>query len=314
MAQTGFTTDHLADQTGRTFVVTGGNSGIGLEAARALAHRGARVVLACRDPKKAQDAADGIRAGAPTPLAEASVETLKLDLASLASVREAAAELLGRCGRIDGLIANAGVMASPRRLTADGFELQIGTNHLGHFAFVGLTLPAVLAASGRVVTVSSTAHRMGVIHFDDLMGEQKYKKWAAYGQAKLANLLFAFELQRRLERAGSAAMSLACHPGYAATNLQTSGPGMDGKNAMTRFMAWGNRWMAQGAAQGAWPTLMAAAAEGVRGGGYYGPDGAFEVKGPAVEVGCTRAARDEDTAARLWAVSEDLTGVRYSFG
>lgn len=308
MAKTGFTTAQLPDQTGRTFVITGGNSGIGLEAARALAHKGALVVIACRDPKKGEAAAADIRGDRR----DIRVEVVTLDLASLASVRACASELRRRLDVIDGLIANAGVMASPRRETADGFELQIGTNHLGHFAFVGQLVGRVLSAGGRVVTVSSTMHRAGRIDFDDLQGEQRYDKWRAYGQAKLANLLFAFELQRRFEKAGARAISVACHPGYAATNLQSAGPGMDGKNGTTRFLSIGNRWIAQTAVEGAWPTLLAAAGPGVRGGAYYGPGGLFEMKGPAVEVRAKKTAHDEDAAMRLWAVSEKLTGVRFA--
>jgi NAD(P)-dependent dehydrogenase (short-subunit alcohol dehydrogenase family) len=292
-----WTTDDIPDQTGRTIVVTGANSGIGAAAARELARAGARVVLAVRDVAKGQAAAAG------TP---GRAEVRALDLADLASVR-AFADGLG--GEIDVLVNNAGVMALPQRRTADGFELQLGTNHLGHFALTGLLLDRL---RDRVVTVSSLNHRMGRIRFDDLQSERGYGKWRAYAQSKLANLLFTFELDRRLRAAGSPLRAVACHPGYSATELQTAGPRMEGSGVRACGAALANRIFAQSAEMGALPTLYAATVADLPGGAYVGPDGPFERGGHPRLVGTSYAARDLDTARRLWEVSEELTGVRYA--
>jgi NAD(P)-dependent dehydrogenase (short-subunit alcohol dehydrogenase family) len=281
----------MADQFDRTFVITGANSGIGLAAARELAASGARVVLAVRDVTKGEAAAAELR-GDP--------EVRSLDLADLASVRAFAA---GLDRDIDALVNNAGVMATPHRLTADGFELQLGTNHLGHFALTGLLLPRI---RDRIVTISSGAHRAGRINFDDLQSERSYQRWLAYCQSKLANLLFMYELQRRLDAAGSPLRSVAAHPGYAATNLQSHT-----ESIQDRIMALGNRLLAQSDEQGAWPTLYAATTPELRGGSYVGPDGFLEQRGNPKLVGSSSAARNEQTAHRLWEVSEDLTGVHY---
>jgi NAD(P)-dependent dehydrogenase (short-subunit alcohol dehydrogenase family) len=303
-----WTTSDVPDQRGKTVLITGGNSGIGYEAARALAHAGARVVLACRDTNKAEAAADSIQAGN----ARAEVEALPLDLASLASVRDCAKAFADRYGAFDVLINNAGVMAIPRRTTADGFEMQLGTNHLGHFALTGLLLEQLLATEGaRVVNVSSTAHRMGRIHFDDLQGERRYGRWGAYGQSKLANLLFTYELQRRLDASGHALCSVACHPGWAATNLQYAGPRMDNSKLMELLAGSLNRLLAQDAAMGALPTVYAAAASDVSGGDYIGPNGFREMWGHPGKVSSNARSHDRDAAVRLWEISEQLTGVRY---
>jgi NAD(P)-dependent dehydrogenase (short-subunit alcohol dehydrogenase family) len=303
-----WTADAVPNLDGRTIVVTGANSGIGFEAALVFARKGAHVVLACRDPRRAAGAVDAIRAAR----ANASVEVAALDLASLASIRACAAALRGTLRRIDVLCNNAGVMALPYRQTADGFEMQIGTNHLGHFALTGLLLPLLLDAPGaRIVTVSSGAHRMGKIRFDDLHWQQRYAKWSAYGQSKLANLLFAYELQRRLEAAKTPTISVACHPGYAATNLQFVGPRMEGSTLMERLTGLGNRLLAQSAAMGALPTLYAATAGDVRGGDYIGPNGIGELWGTPRKVGSNARSRDREAAARLWTLSEQLTGVRF---
>ncbi|HXK23420.1 MAG TPA: oxidoreductase [Myxococcota bacterium] len=292
----------------RTIVVTGANSGIGLEAARTLAGAGAHVVLACRDPRRAESAASKLRAAHPG----AELEILPLDLASLASVREFASAFSARHARLDVLVNNAGVMAIPRRTTADGFEMQLGTNHLGHFALTGLLLPRLLVAPApRVVTVSSTAHRMGRMRFDDLHGERSYRRWRAYGQSKLANLLFSYELDRRTRAAGRALVAAACHPGYSATNLQLVGPRMDGSRGMETLMDWANRVFSQDASMGSLPTLFAATAPSVQGGDYYGPDRMFETWGHPTKVGSSARSRDVQSARRLWEVSEELTGVRY---
>ena len=304
-----WTADELPDLSGRTMVVTGGNSGIGFEAARELARHGARVVLACRDVGRAEAARERIAAERPA----ASPEVLELDLSSLDSVRKFAERYRQEHDRLDVLCNNAGVMAIPLRRTADGLEMQFGTNHLGHFALTGLLLERLLATpAARVVNVSSTAHRIGRMRFDDLQSERSYGKWRAYGQSKLANLLFSFELQRRLEAAGADVICTACHPGYAATNLQTAGPRMEGSGWMEGVMNLGNRLFAQSAAMGALPTLYAAAAPGVRGGDYIGPDGFMENAGHPKRVGTHARARDRAAAARLWEVSVELTGVDYA--
>lgn len=299
----------IPNLSGKTIIVTGGNSGIGYQAALALAGKGARVVLACRDQAKANTAASTIRAAHP----KAAVDVMSLDLASLASVRAFADAFRAQHQRLDVLCNNAGVMALPYRKTADGFEMQIGTNHLGHFALTGQLLDLLRATPGaRVVNVSSGAHRVGTIRFDDLHWTRGYRKWFAYGQSKLANLLFTYELQRRLAAAHVPVISVACHPGYAATNLQTAGPRMEGSSVMERLSELGNRLFAQSADMGALPTLYAVTAEDVHGGDYIGPDGFGEMHGHPHKVESNGRSRDPDTARRLWDLSEQLTGVRYA--
>ena len=309
MAKPGWSTADIPDQSGRVALVTGGNSGIGFEAAAALAAKGAHVILACRDGGRAKAALDAIRDRHP----KASAEVQSLDLASLASVRACADLVLARHPRLDLLLNNAGVMAIPHRTTADGFEMQLGTNHLGHFALTALFLERLLAApAARVVTVSSTVHRVGRMHWDDLQLERGYGKWRAYAQSKLANLLFAYELDRRLRRIGARAQSAAAHPGYAATNLQFAGPRMEQSRGMERFFTLGNRLLGQSAADGALPTLYAATAPEVAGGDYVGPRDLFEAWGPPKKVGSSARSRDAADARRLWARSEELTGVRFT--
>ena len=290
----------LPDQSGRTVLVTGANSGLGLHTSLELARKGARVLMTARTAVKGQEALGRVRREVPA----ATVELVELDLASLASVRSAAAEVAERTPQLDVLVDNAGVMAVPRSLTADGFELQLGTNHLGHFALTGLLLPQLLAAPApRVVVVSSTAHRTGKMDFDDLMGERRYSRWGAYAQSKLANLLFARELSRR---ADGTLLVAAAHPGYAATNLQRG----QGSRLLEGAMAIGNRLVAQSDAQGAWPQLYAATMPDVRPDDYWGP-GFFEVRGHPRRVDRAPAAQDDVVAHRLWQVSETLTGVAY---
>ena len=300
-----WTAEQIPDQSGRVAVVTGANSGLGFVTARELARHGAHVVLACRDVGKGATAAEAIRAAAPG----ARVEVAALDLADLASVRACAARLAATHDGIDLLINNAGLMAPPRRTSADGFELQLATNHLGHFALTGLLLDALRARAGaRVVTLSSVMHRVGRIDFDDLHGERRYHRWRAYGQSKLANLLFAFELDRRLRAAGAGVRSVAAHPGYAATNLQSAAAPLLDRLAMRLVTPL----VAQSAEMGALPTLHAATAPEVPGGAFFGPDGFAERRGHPRPVAASAAAYDRAVAARLWEVSEELTGVRYA--
>jgi NAD(P)-dependent dehydrogenase (short-subunit alcohol dehydrogenase family) len=301
-----WTAADIPRQAGRTAVVTGANSGLGLAAARALAGAGADVVLACRNVEKGEAAAASIRAGVPG--ATVVVETL--DLSSLASIRDFTERFGAGREDLDLLVNNAGVMAPPRRQTADGFELQFGTNHLGHFALTGLLLGQMQGREdARVVTVSSTAHKFGRIRFDDLQGERRYFRWTAYGQSKLANVLFARELDRRLRAAGSTVKSLAAHPGYSATNLQSAAPPFVDRVVMKVT----NRLLAQSAEMGALPELYAATRPNLDGGLFIGPDGFEEQRGHPKVVSPVKAGRDEATAARLWTVSEDLTGVSYEF-
>ncbi|MDQ1440350.1 MAG: hypothetical protein QOG97_578 [Acidimicrobiaceae bacterium] len=294
-AMTTFSTEDIPDLTGRTVIVTGANSGIGRAAATALAAHNARVVLAVRNTEKGKEAA------AQMP---GSTEVRQLDLASLASVR-AFAEAWD--GDIDLLVNNAGIMVPPYSKTADGFEMQFGTNHLGHFALTNLLLEHV---TGRVVTVSSTGHRMGAIDFDDLNWERKaYKPWRAYGQSKLANLLFTAELQRRLTSVGSSVRATAAHPGYASTNLQFQ----SGRRSVNIVSRIGNRLLAQDADSGALPTLYAAVAD-IPGDSFAGPRGFMEQRGAPKLVGRSGSAKDMETARRLWDVSEQLTGVHFPLG
>jgi NAD(P)-dependent dehydrogenase (short-subunit alcohol dehydrogenase family) len=264
------------------------------------------VIIASRDHAKGAQAAREISAANPSSI----VETALLDLANLGSIRAFAERIRAGNDHIDLLINNAGVMAAPHRRTADGFELQFGTNHLGHFALTGLLLPLLSEEpDARVVTVSSNNHKAGRMQFDDLQGERRYSRWGAYAQSKLANLLFAFELDRRLKASSLPLISVAAHPGYSATNLQLSGPPPHER----LMMRLSNKLFAQSAETGALPLLYAATAPGLPGGSYVGPDGAGELRGHPVLVKATKRARDEESARRLWDVSERLTGVVYDF-
>jgi NAD(P)-dependent dehydrogenase (short-subunit alcohol dehydrogenase family) len=294
----GWSEADIADQSGRIAVVTGANSGIGFETARALAAKGARVVLACRSEERGRDAERRLRAAVPA--ADARAEPL--DLGSLASVRAFADKLRASEPRLDLLVNNAGVMMPPLGRTADGFETQLGTNHLGHFSLTGLLLDLLRsAAQPRVVTVSSLAHFWGRIAFDDLHAERAYNATRAYGQSKLANLLFARELQRRFEAARVGALSAAAHPGSTRTELQRhSGP-------MRAIVAV----FSQQPPEGALPTLYAATAPDVRGGDYFGPSGFAGCLGPPGRARSSPRSKDAATARRLWDVSEQLTGVTF---
>jgi NAD(P)-dependent dehydrogenase (short-subunit alcohol dehydrogenase family) len=297
-------------QRGRTAVITGANTGLGFETARVLAARGAQVVLACRDLGQAKDAAARILGGRPESAGTkpVSVQAVRLDLASLASVHEAAEEIGSAYGPIDLLVNNAGVMMTPFRRTADGFELQLGVNHLGHFALTGLLLGRMLHLErSRVVTVSSNGHKSGRIDFDDLQSRRRYRRMAAYYQSKLANLMFTYELQRRLAAAQARTQALAAHPGKAKTELIRYLP---------RWLQVGDliveQPLGQSAAMGALATLRAAADPAARGGEYYGPGGRGELRGYPRLVASSDRARDIEAQRRLWRESERLTGVTYA--
>jgi len=289
----------MSEQTGRVAIVTGANSGIGFETAKALAEKGATVVMACRNRAKGQAAVDAIRLEKPL----GRVEVMDLDLSSLASVHAFAQEFRNAFVRLDLLINNAGVMALPKRLeTADGFEMQFGTNHLGHFALTGLLLDLLTQTPGsRVVNVSSGAHRAGRMAWDDIQSQRSYSPFVAYSQSKLSNLLFTNELQRRLQKAGGQVTVTAAHPGWTATNLQTH-------SGVAGFL---NPFFGQKPPMGALPTLYAATAPDVVPGGYYGPDGLFEMRGYPKPVDTNAAAQDRNAATRLWDISEELTGVAF---
>ncbi|TJZ55717.1 SDR family NAD(P)-dependent oxidoreductase [Streptomyces piniterrae] len=306
---TRWNTSHIPDQTGRSAVVTGANSGIGYVTARELARRGARVLLACRNEARGAAALDRLRSEVPT----AEAEFRQLDLADLSSVRDFAAALDDFDGdRLDLLINNAGVMALPYRTTTDGFEMQFGTNHLGHFALTGLLLPKLLATPGaRVVTVSSMLHAIADIDLEDLNSVRKYGRWMVYGRSKSANLLFVHELSRRLAAAGSQIVAVASHPGYAATNLQTTGARMEGRRSAERVMELGNRLLGQSPEGGALGTLCAATAPHMRPDTFIGPRNGLR----GAPASCFRApwTKNDALSERLWTASEQLTEVRYDF-
>ncbi len=293
-----WTENDIPDQTGRIAIVTGANSGIGYDTARVLAQKGATVIMACRNLQKGNQAADKIKALNPT----GSVNVMQLDLGDLDSVSAFAAAYREQYDRLDLLINNAGVMMPPYGKTTQGFEQQFGINHLGHFALTGLLLDRLNATpQARIVTVSSTAHRFGSINFDDLNWEQNYAPQGAYGQSKLANLLFTYELQRKLNAAGQGTLAVAAHPGWTATNLQQH------SGLFQRL----NPLLAQTTDMGALPTLYAALAPTVQGGDYFGPGGFMEMRGYPKKVKSNEKSHDEAVARRLWTVSEELTNVNY---
>jgi NAD(P)-dependent dehydrogenase (short-subunit alcohol dehydrogenase family) len=298
----GWTAKDIPDQSGRVVVITGANSGIGYESAVALARKGARVVMACRSLDKAERARQELLARVPNALAEIR----QLDLGDLQSVAHFAAALNAEVERLDVLMNNAGIMAPPYGTTVDGFESQIGTNHLGHFALTGLLLPTLLKTpKSRVVTISSYANLGGWINLNDLQSKRRYIGWLAYCQSKLANILFARELQHKLDAARADVISVACHPGHAVTNLQTHPA-----NGLDAVMLWlANAAMGQSAEMGATYQLYAATAPHVVGGAFYGPK--YLLRGEVVRVGYTARARDDRAAERLWQISEQLTGVHY---
>lgn len=301
---TNWTPDQLPGLTGKTYLITGGNSGIGLEAAKMLAAAGGDIVIACRNADKAQQAVAEINAADI-----GTADAISLDLSSMESVRQAAAEFRSRHDRLDALINNAGIMQTPETKTVDGFELQIATNHLGHFLFTSLLFDLVEKVSGRIVTVSSIAHKFGKMNLKDLMLREGYSPTRAYAQSKLANLLFAKELDRRLRSMNSTVKSVACHPGYSATRLQDTGPA-SALNFVYKIL---NPLMAQPAYNGAIPTVLAAAGNEAKSGGYYGPTRMGEARGPVGDANVAKVARDERAAKRLWQMSELLVGQKWSF-
>jgi NAD(P)-dependent dehydrogenase (short-subunit alcohol dehydrogenase family) len=305
MASQKWTARQIPALSGKKYLITGANSGIGYQAAVELARHGAHVLLGCRDAAKGQQALDRLKTEAPA----ASAELVLLDVSSLAEVRRAAQEIIDRAIVLDGLINNAGVMAlNPRQVTVDGFERQFATNHLGHFALTGLLLPSLMTAPApRVVTVASIAHKGGRIDFNDLQGERSYSPWGAYNQSKLANILFSNELARRAE--GSKLTSLAVHPGVSKTQIGVNGPGF--KDPKTFFIFKVATFLTQSDADGALPTLYAATSPNAHAAEYIGPDGFMEMKGSPVVVQPKPHALDPATAERLWQVSEQLTGVVY---
>jgi NAD(P)-dependent dehydrogenase (short-subunit alcohol dehydrogenase family) len=302
--------ENIPSLKGKTAIVTGANSGLGLQTTRLLAGVGAHVVMAVRDMTKGHRAAEELR----ERIAASRISVMLLDLSDLASIGRFADGFRSEHGHLDILINNAGVMAIPHRHTVDGFEMQFGTNHLGHFALTGLLLPLLLHTSeGRIVTVSSGIHVIGRINFDDLQSEQHYSDFRVYAQSKLANLLFTYELQRRLEGADCRARAVAVHPGYASTNLQSVGPQMAQSKLRTSLMSLSNRVLAQTAEMGALPTVFAAASPQAEGGGYYGPGGLLGQRGLPKKVASSPASHDRAVATRLWEVSQELTGVTYAF-
>ncbi|WP_019637966.1 oxidoreductase [Paenibacillus fonticola] len=307
--RTKWTSNDIPALTGRTAIVTGANAGLGYQISEQLARNGAHVIMACRDERKGEIAIRQLY----DKLGGVKTELVPLDLADLSSIHKFASLVSERHSAIDLLVNNAGVMATPPRKTADGFELQIGTNHLGHFALTGLLLPQLAAAGpARIVTLSSIAHRIGRINFKDLQHERSYNAELVYGQSKLANLLFAFELQRRIDEAGLNMLSVAAHPGIAATNLFNVGPQMSGSRMQTLLYGWITRYIAQPEQMGALPALYAATSPDVKAGRYYGPD-RFGIKGFPGEASASIAARNRDNAQRLWNISEQLTKVIYPF-
>ena len=298
----------LSDQSGKTFVITGANSGIGFQASKRLVQANANIVMLCRNLEKATEAAEKLKQSAS---GKGSVSIVQMDLANLNSVRAAASRVLKDAPKIDALINNAGIMFPPgRQLTDDGFELQFGVNHLGHFLLTGLLKDRVLESNGRFVSVSSLAHKFGLrrIRFKDPNWESGYQTALAYSQSKFANAMFAVELNRRLETSGSTARAFACHPGYSATNLQSTGP----SRLMALMMAPANLIVAQSADRGGWPILLSATAPDAQGGSYYGPRQFGEMRGAVGACNMIGAARDQTAAAKLWTLSEQAVDLAWS--
>ncbi|WP_248516271.1 oxidoreductase [Salinarchaeum laminariae] len=307
----GWSLDDVPDQSGRTVVITGANSGLGLHATRAFASKGADVVMACRSVERGEQSKADMQADVPAD--RLTVE--RIDLSDLSSVDSFVEAFESDHDALDVLVNNAGIMAIPRQETAEGFEYQFGVNHLGHFALTAGLLNVLESTDGdaRIVTQSSGLHTNGEIHFDDLQWEDSYDAWGAYAQSKLANVLFAYELDRRLDAAGSTVTSVACHPGYANTNLQRRGPEMQGSTVRIWAMKVANALVAQSAKRGALPTLYAATDPAIAGGEYVGPGGLAGMRGAPEIQASSDLSYDESLATRLWEVSEELTGVEYEF-
>lgn len=303
----GWSTRDIPSQKGKIALITGANSGIGFEAAKALAEKGAHVIMACRNPEKANEAMTKIRSNTPY----ADIEFLPMDLASQRSIKEAVSIFKEKHNQLDMLINNAGVMWLPKSKTEDGYEMQFGTNHLGHFTLTGLLLDILLnTANSRIVTVSSLGHYTGKIHFDDIQLDKRYGKHKSYAQAKLANLIFAYELNRKLKAAGKTTRSIAVHPGGSSTNLAT--PGFEkGASLFTGAAKVFFPYITQTAENGALPTLYGATAEGAHGGDYIGPSRLFEVIGPPKKIGSSRYSKRQDVATQLWRLSEELTDIQF---
>ena len=292
----------LPDLSGKTYVITGSNSGIGFEAARLLRERSAKIIMACRSINKGEKARDKLK-----ETCTGDVDLVQIDLSDLSSVRKGADEIRARANSIDGLVNNAGIMMTPQEKTVDGFDLQMGANHLGHFLLTGLLLDKVEAANGRIVVLSSIAHKGGALDLDDFMSDRKYSPTRAYAQSKLANLMFAFELDRRLQAAGSKAICIACHPGYTDTNLQSTGP----TGFLKVFWSTMNKLAAQGLEAGATPTVLAAAGKEAKRGAYYGPGRFGDTRGSISDANVSGHALDQDKQKRLWEKSETLVGFEW---
>lgn len=305
-----WTTKDIPDQTGRIAIVTGANSGTGYETVKALASKGAHVVMGCRNLEKAETAKNTILSELP----EASLEIIQLDLSDLQSVRNFVDEFSKKHQSLDLLINNAGIMTTPYRKTVDEFELQLGTNHFGHFALTGLLIDKIIATeNSRIVTMSSVAHAMGKMDYEDLNWEKSYSRTGAYGRSKLANLLFTYELQRKLDERGNKTMSLASHPGWTKTNLQSTGLRLGGGYLFRAVLKIGNNLFAQKSWQGALPMLYAATDPEAESGAYYGPDGRGEWKGYPKLAKSSEASYNTESAKKLWELSKELTGVKYNF-
>lgn len=301
--------ENIPDMAGKLILVTGANSGIGFEAAKILADKNGEIILACRNQQKGEEALAKILESNPS----AQVSFMPLDLADLSSVKRFADEFLSKYESLDVLVNNAGLMAPPYQKTKDGFEIQFGTNHLGHFALTGQLIGALLKSHGsRVVNVSSNAHKMGKIRFRDLNWEKKYSRWPAYGQSKIANLYFTYELDRRLKELGKSTSAVAVHPGFSNTNLAYAGYNSDGNKLRGIAIKAASALFSQDSVMGCLPTVYAAAALDVKGSEYYGPSGWMEMKGFPKKTHSNKLSRDGDIAKRLWDVSIELTGVDYS--
>jgi NAD(P)-dependent dehydrogenase (short-subunit alcohol dehydrogenase family) len=304
-----WTSEDMPDMEGKTVIVTGANSGLGFEATRKFAEKNARVVMACRSLEKGKEAKEEVE----EELEDPELEVRRIDLADLGSVEDFAKEFKANNDELHVLCNNAGVMAIPRSETEDGFEQQFGVNHLGHFALTGHLIEVLEDTEGdtRVVTQSSMLHENGEINFDDLMMEEDYDKWDAYAQSKLANVLFGYELDRKLRRANSRVKSVVCHPGFASTNLQYRGPEEEGSKLKLWMMKFANAVVAQSAEKGALPMLYAATSEEIDGGEYIGPSGFKNMRGYPEEQESSLASQDKDIAEALWNRSEALTGVDF---